>query len=270
MILLFQCINSLWAQGDWDYYLQNARRHLNNGDCIRATINYNAYKELSHDIDSEIERKIKECNSGTNLFYGENLFGDQLESVNAKIIEMVKTFQHHVKKLAGNKLTHEEKMDRYEQAMNLFINEGKEYEIIVPGRYGEYTEMHDPVQMCVITSKYSQNRKKYPMTQYLTTLIINSENPNYRYKEIVIENSDFIKIDNYAKVGEGKYMALAHYVQKYSAYRSTDVRTPSYVDYTQKTIAVYIDIAEVPQSDGRIEKHIMVYLGDVDCEGEAW
>ena len=64
--------------------------------------------------------------------------------------------------------------------------------------------------------------------------------------------------------------AVSHYVQKYSAYQSAEMNRATYTDYTRKTVAVYIDILEVPQSDGNTENVIRVLLGDVDCEGQAW
>lgn len=65
-------------------------------------------------------------------------------------------------------------------------------------------------------------------------------------------------------------MALAHYIQKYSAYQSADLNKVSYMDYTPKTIAIYIDVMEINLPDGNTENYIRVLLGDVDCEGEAW
>lgn len=269
LMLLFTS-NVLRAQEDYNYYLQFAQVHLDNGDCIRAVINYNMYKEMTHKTNSDVERRIEECSSGNVRLSGGNLFGEDFEQIEDEIKGKVKVFQKYVNNLAGNSFSHKEKEERYQLALDLFINRGEPYEIIVPSRNGEYTQWHDAAQMCVITSKYSQKRKNYPMKQYLTTLIRNSENPNYKYKKIVIEGSEAIRIDNYRKVGEGKYMALAHYVQKYTAYQSTDMGKAAYTDYTRKTIAVYIDVLEIDQPDGRTENQIRVYLGDVDCEGQAW
>lgn len=269
-LMLFFTSGVICSQDNTNYYLQNARRHLDNGDCIRATLNYNVYKELTHRSDSEIERRIEECSSGKIRPFGEELLGEELERVNELILRKVKLFQRYVNNMAGDSYTHSEKKNRYEMALDLFINRGEPYETLVVNEMGEHTEVHPAAQMCVITSKYSQKRKNYPMKQYLNSLIRNSENPNYRYQKIVIEGSEAIKIDSYQKVGENRYMALAHYIQKYSAYQSAEMNRATYTDYTRKTVAVYIDILEVPQSDGNTENVIRVLLGDVDCEGQAW
>lgn len=258
------------AQGNYSYYLQYAKKHLDNGDCIRAKINYDMYVEMTDRTDREIERRIYECSSGRIRPEGEKLFGEELERVNDEIISKVKDFQRYVNNLAGNSFSHAQKEERYQMALDLFMGRGEPYDIIVPSMDGDDIQHHNAVQMCVIASKNSQKRLHYPMKQYLRNLIRNSENPNYVYKKIVIESSDVIKIDNYRKIGNGKYMALAHYVQKYSAYSSREMNRATYMDYTRKTIAVYIEAIETDQLDGSVETSIIVRLGDVDCEGPAW
>lgn len=185
LFLLFTA-NTLWAQDDYSYYLEWARTHLKNGDCIRASIHYDVYKEMTHKRVSEIERQIEECKSGNISSSGESLFGDALEQVDDEIISKVKIFQRYVNNLASNSFTHQEKEDRYQMALDLFVNRCEPYNIIVPYRDGERIEKHDATQMCVITSKNTQKRKYYPMKQYLRNLIHNSENPDYRYKKVVI------------------------------------------------------------------------------------
>lgn len=269
IMVLFSAGCSLWAQGG-SFYLQQAKRYLDNSDCIRAAIYYNVYQELTNGSDLEVERRIQSCSSGTIKPSAEDLFGEELQQVDEEILAKVKLFQRYVNNLAGNSFTHSQKEQRYQLAMNLFINRGEPYDIIVPSEEGDVVQKHEAVKMCVITSKRTQVRKNYPMKQYLRTLIRNSENPNYRYQKVVIEGSDVIKIDNYRKVGDGQYMALAHYVQKFSAYQSAEMGRASYNDYTRKTIAIYINIFEIDQPDGSTRNYIQVLLGDVDCEGQAW
>ena len=52
---------------DPEFYLQKARQRLTEGDCTRAEISYNTYKDLSHNTNKEIERLIEECNNGTTM-----------------------------------------------------------------------------------------------------------------------------------------------------------------------------------------------------------
>lgn len=269
LILLFLS-GVVCAQSNYSYYLQYAKKHLENGDCIRAKINYDMYKEMTNRTDNEIERRIYECSSGKIRPEGEKLFGEELQRINDEILSKVKNFQRYINNLAGNSFSHVQKEERYQMALDLFVNRGEPYDIIVPGIDGNDIQHHDAAQMCVIASKKTQRRIHYPMKQYLRNLIRNSENPNYVYKKIVIESSDVIKIDNYRKIGDGKYMALAHYVQKYSAYSSAEMNRATYMDYTRKTIAVYIDVIETDQPDGSVETLIIVRLGDVDCDGPAW
>lgn len=51
----------LYAQEDYEFYLQNARQRLAEGDCSRAEMNYNMYKEMTNKTDYGIEQQIEEC-----------------------------------------------------------------------------------------------------------------------------------------------------------------------------------------------------------------
>lgn len=53
----------VYAQ-DPEFYLQKARQRLTEGDCTRAEISYNTYKDLTHKTNKEIERLIEECKTG--------------------------------------------------------------------------------------------------------------------------------------------------------------------------------------------------------------
>lgn len=66
------------AQEDYDFYLQKARQRLAEGDCTRAEISYNSYKDMALKIDKEMEFLIEECKKGgvMNSNPEETLFGD--------------------------------------------------------------------------------------------------------------------------------------------------------------------------------------------------
>lgn len=49
------------AQEDYEFYLQKARQRLVEGDCSRAEMNYNMYKEMANKTDNGIEQQIEEC-----------------------------------------------------------------------------------------------------------------------------------------------------------------------------------------------------------------
>lgn len=60
------------AQDDYDFYLQKARQRIAEGDCSRAEMSYNTFKDLSHKTNKEIEQLIEECKNG-----GSNAFGNE-------------------------------------------------------------------------------------------------------------------------------------------------------------------------------------------------
>lgn len=258
---------AIYAQ-DYNEYLQNARQRIAEGDCDAAQRNYNVYKSLTYITDKDLEHEIEECRI-ENSQKGRGPFGVDYDMVTSEIKTKVANFQRYVNNLAGNSFSHDEKEERYQLALELFIGKGNPYEIIVPTRYGERKEYHEAVKMGVFPSKNSKERKYYYMKDYLSSLISKSENPNYKYKKIVIECSRAIRIDNFRKIGDGRYVGSAHYLQKYTAYKSIDSNTPAYWDYTGKTITIYINRIEIDLPDGSTEHYWEILLGDVDCD-DVW
>ena len=106
-----------------------------------------------------------------------------------------------------------------------------------------------------------------PMTTYLSRLIKNSETPNYRYSQIVIEAADAVRLDNFSPVGNGKYMATAHILQHFVGYGKDGVRK-LYEDYTSKNITIYINRLEIATPEG-MQYIWQILLGDVDCD-DIW
>ena len=178
------------------------------------------------------------------------------------LIEMkVAVFQGYVSDLAGNDFSRQEKEAKYREALTYFIGRGNRYEIVVPSSYGEdRTQWHEPVQMGVFTSKYNPKRKYQPMKDYLAKLMNNK-----RYDKVIIEYAQGIKIDTYTKVGDGRYMAVAHFLQKYTA----ENKDYTYWDYTEKNIAIYINRIEVDLPSGEVGHYWEILLGDVDCD-DVW
>lgn len=194
---------------------------------------------------------------------------DELEMVQNRIAEKVDDFQRYLQDLAGRgDMSHQTKMERYDQTLKLFIGEGKSYWAEIPGPYGGFiTKMHEAVKMQTIKSKYSKERNPYPMTVYLSNLIKRSEDPNYKYKQIVIEAAAAVRVDNFSKVGEGRYSATAHILQHFVGYGKDGVRI-QYEDYTAKTITVYINRIEIDTPEGH-DYYWEILLGDVDCD-DIW
>ena len=194
---------------------------------------------------------------------------DELADVQERIVEKVDDFQRWLQALAGRgNVSHNTKMEIYDQTLKLFIGEGKSYKIEVPNPYGGFSEQINPaVTMSIINSKYNKIRTKQPMTTYLTNLIKRSETPNYRYSQVVIEAADAVRVDNFRRVGDGRYMATAHILQHFMGYGKDGMRI-QYEDYTAKTITIYIDRVEIITPEG-IDYYWDIRLGDVDCD-DIW
>lgn len=193
----------------------------------------------------------------------------ELEDVQDRIAEKVDDFQRWLQDLAGRgNVSHNTKMEIYNRTLKLFVGEGKSYAVQVPNPYGGFTEKTNPaVTMSIINSKYSKIRTKQPMTTYLTNLIRRSEDPNYRYKQVVIEAADAVRVDNFSKVGDGRYTATAHILQHFVGY-GKDGRRIQYEDYTAKTITIFINRLEIATPEG-MSYIWQILLGDVDCD-DIW
>ncbi|MBQ6306053.1 MAG: hypothetical protein IJK78_05775 [Bacteroidales bacterium] len=194
---------------------------------------------------------------------------DELADVQERIAEKVDDFQRWIQDLAGRgNVSHNTKMEIYDRTLKLFIGEGKSYTTQVPNPYGGYTDqVHQAVTMSIINSKYNKIRTKQPMTTYLSNLIKRSENPNYRYKQVVIEAADAVRVDNFRRVGDGRYMATAHILQHFMGYGKDGMRV-QYEDYTAKTITIYINRLEIATPEG-MNYIWQILLGDVDCD-DIW
>lgn len=198
------------------------------------------------------------------------LVDEDFERVSAEIKKKVKNFQRDIGKLAGNDYTHNEKLDIRKRTLVQFMGEGERYELANPTRYGYDTIWHNAVVMGSAPSKYNKNLRKYvPMKTYLSQLISNSENPNYRYKKVIIEGADVVTLDKFKEVGDGRYICTAHFLQKFTGYYSADMVRDVYQDYTAKTITIFVNRLDVPQHDGRTEHYWLIKLGDVDCD-DVW
>lgn len=199
-----------------------------------------------------------------------NLSGEDFENVASEIKKKVKNFQRCVGHLAGNEYSHGEKVDIRKRALVMFMGEGERYTMAVPTRDGYDTVWHNAVVMGSAPSKNNRNLRKYePMKDYLSRLIKNSEDRNYRYKKVVIEGADIVTLDNFKKVGDGRYIASAHILQKFTGYYSADMVKAAYQDYTAKTITIFINLVETEQHDGSSEHYWEIKLGDVDCD-DVW
>ena len=59
VLLLFS--TPLFAQGNYDFYLETAEKRLREGDCARAQASYDIYKEMAGKTNADLQRRINEC-----------------------------------------------------------------------------------------------------------------------------------------------------------------------------------------------------------------
>ena len=189
------------------------------------------------------------------------------EAITERIVAKVDELQRGIQDMAGiGTMSRKGKEGQRDVILKLFIAEGKPYTARVPSRWGEYKDSTCQVMMTIINSKLKKKRERRPMRHYFNQLIERSVNPNYRYKKVVIEAADAVRVDNFTKVGEGKYMATAHILQHFAGY-SGDGHI-IYHDYTAKTIAVEITRLEQNTEEGVVTMW-NILLGDVDCD-DIW
>lgn len=195
---------------------------------------------------------------------------DDFEDVEERIQEKVEDFYSYLQCLAGrDNVSHAAKMEIYDRVLHFFIGEGKPFTVLVPNPNGGYSEqIHAAVTMSTINPKYNKMRTKQPMTTYLSNLIKRSDNPNYRYKQVVIEAADAVTVDDFRRVGDGRYMATAHIFQTFIGYGKDGMRI-QYMDYTAKTITIYVNRLEFDTPDGNTEYIWQILLGDVECD-DVW
>jgi len=59
--ILLICNTGLFAQSEYDNYLQNAEKHLREGNCEKAESNYNVYKGMTGKTNADLQKRIDEC-----------------------------------------------------------------------------------------------------------------------------------------------------------------------------------------------------------------
>lgn len=256
-------IRSDYKQDEWWVYMKGGSNRLEIKTSNNATkvIEFEALEGgITYKVGFVVNAKPNNVQYTSGSSTSENLSREDFDQVTTEIRRTVRIFQGYVKDLAGNSFTREQKAGKYREALKLCIGRGEPYDIIVPTPYGEETQLHEAVKMGIFPSKSSKKRVYMPMKNYLYKLITND-----KYKKVEIECSNAIRIDNFRKVGDGRYVALAHYLQKYSGYNNE----LAYWDYTSKTVTVYINRIEVDLPDGGVGHHWQILLGDVDCD-DVW
>ena len=178
---------------------------------------------------------------------GMQLSEEDKQEFQQRIADLVKEFQGYLTKIANDTNGYEVRQSAKKSALNLFIGKGASYSMEeVDGRMKQY----DPVKMWT-SSKYNSRLRSQLMTSYLNNL--------YQLGNafiIKIQSVDAVRVDNINQLPNGRYVAMAYFVQKYSRY-TKDGRL-IYSDETTKKVKVFINPVEV--GDGIVWK---AYMGDV-------
>lgn len=204
-----------------------------------------------------------------NVVNSQNMTEEEVQEISLRIKQKVDEFQRYVQDMAEkNNIPHTTKMEERDLALKLFIGKGESYTLTVPTPYGEREQSYPAVTMGIIKSKYNKKyRSHIPMNNYLSDLIKRSENPNYRYKRIVMEAADAVRVDHFSRVGDGVYKAVAHIVQHFAGYNAEGWKV--YEDYTSKQIEVIIHRVEINTPDGSLTTYWEILLGNIDCD-DIW
>ena len=174
--------------------------------------------------------------SASNIYGQNDLTEDDKIELQHRVKLKVEEFQGYLSDIVNTKLTNTQRKESIQAALDLFIGKGKSY--TVENEYGE-TENRNPVRMQV-SSINNDRRRWLPMTKYLSNQYENV----HRYGKVEIESADAVRVDNIRKVGDGQYMAVAYFCQKYVGYR--DGRRVYGPDITGKKVIVYISAIETP------------------------
>lgn len=70
---IFVSLGSIAQTADYSDYLKSARKHLSSGNCEKAQLHYNVYKEMTGKRDKKLEIELEECRP--------NEFGDSQDYV---------------------------------------------------------------------------------------------------------------------------------------------------------------------------------------------
>ncbi|MDE6689047.1 MAG: hypothetical protein K2J86_04065 [Prevotella sp.] len=167
-----------------------------------------------------------------------------------RVKQKIEDFQMHLGTIASKAGVSETSKDAATaSALELFIGRGKPYEYT--DGYGNRLR-HEPVQM-----QTSNRYRKYPpkpMTQYLKNL------RNLTYTKVIIEAADAVRVDNIFETPDGKYEAIAYFIQKFCGYRDGRL---VYNDIAEKKVKIYVEKEVIPTPSGTDQVIWQVLLGDI-------
>lgn len=182
------------------------------------------------------------------------------EQISIRVRQEVNQFTDFLSLMVDKTQSAENRDSIREDALKLFIGEGKEYyEDVydVSGKYVIKRVRHNPAWM-EVTSLKQTAPKRYPMATYLTNLKNLANRQVYRSVSIESTNWHEMKVSRISKVSENHYVCDVYFEQVFIS-RGRENKL-IYTDKTRKRVTCYIEIAHYDTGDEYIIK-----LGDISA-----
>lgn len=188
-----------------------------------------------------------------NAFTQISLTQKDEEQIACRIRDRLDDFQMYLNDIADKRNSRIIRTESCKAAKQQFIGDCESYSVTDIESGQVYTK--DPVRMETASTYNGKMRTKQTyMKNYLDNLLVDRGNSN-----IIIEKSQAVRVDNFRKVGNGRYEAVAHFYQMYTRVGG-EKSTVLYKDMTEKDMKVYINIIE---NDPDHEVVVEIKLGDV-------
>ena len=169
-----------------------------------------------------------------NTFAQHELSEEDKVELQNRVKLKVEEFQGYLSDIVNTKLSDNQRKNQITAALALFIGKGQDYTVV-----NEYGERENRKAVRMQLSSLNGSTRWLAMTKYL-----NNQSSNvHKYRKVVIQSADAVRVDNIHKTADGKYEAVAYFCQKYVAFRASRI---VYSDVTSKKVKVYVDAIEIP------------------------
>lgn len=193
----------------------------------------------------------------TTCVYGQStndLTEEEKEQIQNAIKDRLTDFQDNLEQMADKKNSQYVRTSAHKSNRLLFLGKCEPYTVI--NLSTDEVEKKEPVQM--ETSSISndvERKRKQSMKRYFINIM-----NNRAYANIRVTQSKAVRVDNIRKVGDGKYVAVAHIHQYFTGYGGD--RQILYSDETEKAVGISIEVSDVETSMG-VDRKIDIRLGDM-------
>lgn len=184
-----------------------------------------------------------------------DLTEDEKKQVELRIIDKLEDFQFHLGLMANKRKSQQVRTAAHKSNVLLFIGKCEPYTVTNIST-GE-SEKKEAIQMETSSVSNGRERKRsQPMKQYFINIM-----NNRTYSNIKIEQSKAVRVDNFRKIADDKYEAVAHIHQYFTGYGG-ERNYVIYSDNTEKAVRILIDYHENRTSEG-IDRIFDIKLGDM-------